>query len=75
MQISNNDQKKDTPIKSYDQISFLDDLQCKTNSFSRDLFVFVVQKNYKIPKKVLLLSNNLFYFKDAKITCSGGERR
>ena len=39
MQISNNDQKKDTPVKSYDQISFLDDLQCKTNSFSRDLFV------------------------------------
>ena len=88
MQISNNDQKKDTPVKSYDQISFLDDLQCKTNSFSRDLFVglwilkmwwqdcaALVQKNYKIPKKVRLLSNNLFYFKDAKITCSGGERR
>ena len=38
MQISNDDQKN-TPVKSYDQISFLDDLQCKINSFGGVLFV------------------------------------
>ena len=67
MQISNDDQKKDTPIKSYDQISFFDNLQCKTNSFGAVLlWVFkfkkmwcqdcaaMVKKIYKIPKKVIL---------------------
>ena len=46
MQISNDDQKKDTSVKSYDQISFFDNLQCKTNSFGAVLlWVFKFKKN------------------------------